>query len=136
MVPIVNVMKYTRFIDPHRALISRSWMTPVACRRARQCKRRRDQHAMTTRVMGACRQVADVDVAEQSVRLERRVRLDAPDQLDDVFEDQEDRIRDEDQHDLVLAVHEAQQPALDVNFDDADQQGGSASSRLPPVGRR
>jgi hypothetical protein len=49
---------------------------------------------------------ADVQVAEQAVRLGDEVRVRAPDELGDVLEDQEHRVGDEDEQDLVAAVED------------------------------
>ena len=117
---------------PIAALISRSWITassslPCRVRVSTQVSAAptriatSDQQSVVDRV----RQAADVEIAEQAVRLVRGIRLDAPDQLDHVLEDQKHGVGDEHQHDLVLAVHEAQQAALDQRSrDEADENGG------------
>ena len=78
-----------------------------------------DQHGAVDRVG----ERADLDVAEQAVGLGDEVGLHAPDQLDDVLDDEEEGVGDEDQHHLVAAVAEAQQAALDERaHHQADQQ--------------
>ena len=105
---------------PIARLTSGSWITAssslptrVLCRsHARpqaDDERQRDQD----QVVGRIRQPGDLEAAEQRVRLGDEVRIHAPDQLDHVLEDQEQRVGDEQDHHLVLRVHEAQDAALD-----------------------
>ena len=80
---------------------------------------------------------ADRDAAEQRVGLVGEIRIDAPDQLDQILEHEKRRIGDEHQHDLVAPVHRPQQPALDQKADDRsdrdagrDQQQEAAGGRI------
>src|SRR5205823_2695565 len=92
-------------------------------------------------------EVPDLEAAEQPVRFRDEVRIYAPDQLDDVLEDEEERVRDQDQHDLVATVAEAEDAALDERPGDEphgdrcrDEQGvageRSMPRRKPPTGER
>ena len=68
--------------------------------------RDRDQHQIVADVIEAC----EFDIAEQFVGLRRIDRIDAPDQLGDVLENEKHRIGHQQQHHFVAAIEHLSRP--------------------------
>ena len=80
---------------------------------------------------------ADRDAAEQCVGLVSEIRIDAPDELDQILEHQERGVGDKHEHDLVAPIHRTQQTALDQEADDGSATTTPAairSRKLPAAG--
>jgi hypothetical protein len=84
-----------------------------AMEQPRQAATEDERRGHEQQVVGRIRHAGGLEAAEKRVRLGDEVGVHAPDQLDHVLEDQEQRVGREQDHYLVLRIHEAQDHALD-----------------------
>ena len=92
----------------------------------------RDQHEVVADIV----QPGELEIAEQLVWLCRIDRIDAPDQLGHVLEDQEDGVGHEQQHDLVAAIEHLQEAALEQQADGGGDQRHREQHRDKAEARR
>ena len=86
-------------------------------------------------VVGEAQAVAKGGLSEQTVGLVGKVGIDTPNQLDGVFQDEQQGIGDDHHQDLVAAMEEAQQTLFDGQADDdANHQGTGRQQQQTPVG--
>jgi hypothetical protein len=93
-----------------------------------------DRQGQQEKIIDGKADAADRDAAEQRVGLVGKIRIHAPDQLDQVLEHEKSRIGDEHQHDLVATVHRPQQPALDQKADNRSDRDAGRNQQQEAAG--